>query len=202
MVIFDESLSFIKHIKNCRKNSFHILRNIRHIRHHFTKSGFETLIHAFVMSRIDYCNSLFVKLPKSSLKLLQSVQNFAARLVFRRSLYCHIKPLLSELHWLPVISRIDFKILLITYKVVHFSVPKYLSSILHFKNPPYNIRHHDDLMLEEPRSHSVRMADRAFSVRAPELWNSLPYEIRASSSICIFKKRLKTFLFDKRPADF
>ena len=95
-VIFDESLSFNDHIKNCRKNSFYFLRNLRHIRHHFTKAGFESLIHAFITSKIDYCNSLFLNIDRSSLKLLQTVQNFAARLICRRSIYCHIKPVLKQ----------------------------------------------------------------------------------------------------------
>ena len=197
-VIFDESLSFYDHIKNCRKNSFYILRNLRHIRHHFTKSGFETLIHAFITSKIDYCNSLFINIPKSTVKLLQSVQNFAARLVCRRSLHCHITPVLMELHWLPVAERIDFKTLLITYKVVHFSVPEYLASVLHLKNSVRDFRNHDHLLLEEPRSHSARMGDRAFSIHAPKLWNKIPFAIRSSASVEVFKKNLKTHLFIKR----
>ena len=137
---------------------------------------------AFATSRIDCCNSLYANLPKSTLKLLESVQNFAARLVCRQSLYCHIKPLLKELHWLPVPLRIDFKILLITFKAVHFSVPPYLASQLNFKSTDYNLRHYDSLMLEEHKSDSARMGDRAFAIYAPSLWNKIPYHIRSSSS--------------------
>ena len=142
-VILDESLDFVDNIKNCRKNSFFILRNFSHIRNNFTNSGFESLVHAFVTSRIDYCNSLYANIPKSTLKFLESVQNYAARLVCRRSLFCHIKPVLKELHWLPVAARIDFKILLITYKAVHLSVPPYLASQLKYKNiTDHDLRHY------------------------------------------------------------
>ena len=196
-VILDENLNFVANIKNCRRNSFFILRNLSHIRNNFTKSGFVSLVHAFVTSKIDYCNSLYANLPDSSLKLLRSVQNFAARLVFRRSLYCRISPILKELHWLPIAARIDFKILLLTYKAVHFSVPPYLASQLKFKTTDYDLRHFDSLLLEEPDSHSDRMGDRSFSIYAPKVWNKIPYHIRSSSSTNIFKKQLKTYLFSR-----
>ncbi len=199
-VLFDESLCFHDHITNCRKTAFHTLHNLRHIRDHFDKAGFETLIHAFVTSKLDYCNSLFSNLPKSNLQRLQSIQNYAARLIFCRSIFDHVTPLLQKLHWLPVSMRIDFKILLITYKAVHLSNPPYFApnsefSILRFKTPTRNFRHQDELLLEIPRSHSAKMGDRAFSIYAPKLWNSIPYSIRSAPSINIFKNRLKTLLF-------
>ena len=196
-VLFDESLSFHDHIINCQKSAFHTLHNLRHIRPYFDRSSFETLIHAFVTSKLDYCNSLFSNLPKSTLQPLQSIQNYAARLIFRRSLYDHVTPLLRELHWLPVFQRINFKILSITYKAVHFSVPFYLASSLKLKTPTRNLRHHDNLLLDIPRSHTAKMGDCAYSIFAPQLWNSIPYHIRSASSINIFKTLLKTYLFQK-----
>ena len=50
----------------------------------------ETLIHAFVSSRVDYCNSLLYGLPAYQLNKLQRVQNAAARLIFLESKYCHV----------------------------------------------------------------------------------------------------------------
>ena len=197
-VTFDENLNFIDNIKNCTKGSFFILRNLRHIRHNFTKAGFESLIHAFVTSKTDYCNSLYVNLPESTLKLLRSIQNFAARLVCRRSLYCRITPVLKELHWLPISLRIEFKILLITYKAVHLSVPPYLVSQLKYKiKTSHDLRHYDNLLLKEPYSKS-KISVRSFSICAPILWNKIPFYIRSSSTVSVFKKRLKTYLFTNR----
>ena len=168
-VIFDESLSFLQHIKACRKTSFYTLKNLSHLRSYFNRSNFETLIHAFITSKLDYCNSLFTSLPATTIQLLKSIQNYSARLILHRGLYSHATPLLFELHWLPVEDRITFKTLLITYKVVHHSVPVYLVSQLKFKTNPRNLRHHDHLLLEIPRSHSARMGDRALFNCAPKL---------------------------------
>ena len=195
-VIFDENLSFTQHIKQCRKSSFFMLKNLGKIRNHFDKPSFETLIHAFISSKLDYCNSLFVNLPKRSINDLQAIQNYAARLVLKQGRYCHITPLLKYLHWLKVIDRIDFKLLLLTFKALNFSNPPYLKSQLTLKTHTRSLRDQDHLQLVVPRSHSTKMGDRAFAVAAPSLWNSLPLYIRNASTTDEFKSLLKTHLFE------
>ena len=194
-VIFDESLSFLPHIKKCRKNCFILLRNLSILRPYFSRSSLESIINTLITSKIDYCNSLFSSLPTSTIGLLQSIQNYAARLLFRSHVHSHVTPLLFELHWLPVAHRISFKILIITFKVVHYSIPLYLVSHITLKTNPRNLRNHDALLLEIPRSRSSRMGDRSFSFIAPKLWNPLPFNIRNSSSVKSFKKSLKTYFF-------
>ncbi|KAI3373392.1 hypothetical protein L3Q82_021939 [Scortum barcoo] len=60
---------------------FYHLRNIAKIRHFLSQSDAEKLVHAFVSSRLDYCNSLLSGCPNKSLKTLQLVQNAAARVL-------------------------------------------------------------------------------------------------------------------------
>ena len=84
------------------------------------------LIHAFVSSRVDYCKSLLYGLPAYQLTKLQRVQNAATKLIFQESKYCHVRPLPYNLHWLPVKFRIDFTILLLTYKAINGFAPFYL----------------------------------------------------------------------------
>ena len=194
-ITFDESLSFLPHIQNCRKQCFALLSNLRTIRSHFNRPNFESIIHAFITLKLDYCNSLFSNLPNSTLRQLQSIQNYAARLVLCRNLYSHVTPLLFDLHWLPVQARIKFKILLFVYKAIHQSSPPYLTSLLRRKANTRNLRHHDPLLLEIPRSHSCRMGDRAFAVVGPSYWNDLPYRIRNSATVNKFKSALKNHLF-------
>ena len=107
---FDSNLSMNAHITKTSSAAFYYLCNIRYIRKYLSKSSTETLVHAFISSRVDYCNSLFFGLPAYQLNKLQRVQNTAARLVYCESKYCHILPLLHCLHWLSIKYRIDFKI--------------------------------------------------------------------------------------------
>ena len=79
------------------------------------------LIHAFIMSRIDYCNSLLYGHLKCILQRLQTVLNGAAGLIHLSSRCKHVTPLLIQLHWLPIEQRITFKIAVIRFKALHGS---------------------------------------------------------------------------------
>ena len=195
-VTFDEQLSFRDHIKNTAKSALFTLRNLKPIRNHFNQKGFETLMHAFITSKIDYCNSLFSGISYSSLRPLQLVQNYAARLVLRENRYTRATPLLRRLHWLPVPYRVDFKILLITYKCRNDLAPKYLTELIKSADHLHSLRVSDDSsILHIDFTYSVTMGDRAFSVYAPKKWNKLPFSLRHAESLEIFKKNLKTYLF-------
>ena len=89
------------------------------------------IIHAFVSSHRYYCNCISTCLSKVSNDRLHLVQNAAARLLTRSSKYCHITPVLASLHWLPVSLRIQFKVLVITYRALHCQAAEYLSDLLH-----------------------------------------------------------------------
>ena len=81
----------------------------------------------------------------SQISKLQRVMNASARLIYRAYKSCHITPLLAELHWLPVRSRTHYKILLITFKVLHGLSPKYLSDLISIQQPSsYNLRRNDN----------------------------------------------------------
>ena len=160
----------------------------------------KALVHAFVTSRVDYCNSLLYGLPASHLNKVQRVLNAAARLVCRAPRYCRITPLLCELHWLPVRQRISFKILLFVFKAIHGFAPTYLRELVSIKRSGnYNLRSSSDgLLLATPSYRSrVTLGDRSFQVTAPALWNILPGEIRSITDLGIFKRHLKTHLFSE-----
>ena len=108
---FDTNLSLVTHITNTCKAAFYHLHNIRRIRKFLTMESTKVLVHAFIMGRIDYCNSLLYGLPTTHINKLQRVQNAAARLICSTPRFSHVTPVLFSLHWLPVKFRIDFKIL-------------------------------------------------------------------------------------------
>ena len=65
---------------------------------------------AFVLSRLDYCNSILSGCPKHLLEKLQKVQNSAARLILKAHKRDHVSPLLRTLHWLPIQAHIECKL--------------------------------------------------------------------------------------------
>ena len=75
--------------------------------------------------------------------------------------------------------------------------PMYLTELISPYVPRRALRSADQLLLEQPM-HKLKLTGlRAFSVCAPCLWNSLPFEIKSSTSIPIFKSKLKTYLFQQ-----
>ena len=194
---FDAQLKMDCHINKVCKASFFHLFNIRRIRKFLSFESVQILVNAFVTSRLDYANSLLYGLPACQIQKLQRVQNAAARLICNVGRFDHITPVLINLHWLPVNFRINFKILLITFKALNGLAPEYISELLTVKPPSrYNLRNNGDLLLKRPNIKTLKtLGDRAFSVAAPCLWNSLPTAIRQSPSVPIFKTHLKTYLF-------
>lgn len=171
---FDKYLCCHDQIKQVCKSSFYFIRNIAKNRNYLTDSATESVVHAFITSKLDYCNSLYYGLPKYLLKRLQCIQNSAARLVVQASKFDHVTPVLIKLHWLPVRFRIMFKILLMVYKCLHDMVPPYLANVIKPRKTSRSLRSTTMEYLEEQRSRLVTYGDRSFSVAGPKLWNNLP----------------------------
>ena len=194
-ITLNKHLTLHQHINNVSKSGSYAIRNIGRIRKYLNNEDCEKLVHAFVTSRLDCCNSILYGLPDSELAKLQRIQNTAARLVVRLKKSDHITPVLQKLHWLPVKSRINYKILL-TYQALNGLAPSYLSERLDTYRPSRNLRSSGKLLQTTKKTNTVNYGDRAFSVCAPKLWNNLPLHIRQAKSLSSFKSQLKTHLFN------
>ena len=200
-VFIDEQLKLDDHVNKIIKTCFYHLRNIFKIRKYLSIDATKSLVHALVTSCLNHCNSLLYGCKTSSIKRLQRIQNYSARAICKIAKYDHIIPVLKQLHWLPVKARIEHKLPTLTFKAVHGQAPSYLSELIS-RRPTLHpgLRSNHSLLLTVPKITSKAdksTADRAFSLSAPKLWNSLPEELRNCSSVETFKGKLKTFLFTK-----
>lgn len=200
-VIFDDTMLMKEQISSiCRITHFH-LRNIGSIRKYLNQDACATLVHSLVSSKIDYCNALLSNLPANALNRLQRILNSAARIVSLQPKHNHIRPILFNLHWLPVEQRIKFKVLLFVFKCVNNIAPIYLIDLLKLYQPERELRSANTLILDY-EAPSVKYGERAFSIYGPTHWNKLPLEIRMSESVDSFKTKLKTFLFKEAFPEF
>ncbi len=193
-VILETDLSFSSHVKAVTKSAYYHLKNIARIRCFVSSQDLEKLVHAFITSRVDYCNGLLTGLPKKTIRQLQLIQNAAARILTRTRKSEHITPVLRSLHWLPVTFRIDFKVLLLVYKSLNGLGPKYIADMLTKYIPNRPLRSLGSSQLEIPRVHT-KQGESAFSYYAARSWNQLPEEIRCAKTLATFKSSLKTHLF-------
>ena len=195
----DKNFTMAMHVTKTFSAAFFHLHNIRQIRKFLSHEATETLIHAFVTSKVDYCNSLLYGLPAYQIAKLQRVQNAPAHLILEESRFCHITPSLRQLQWLPVHNRIIFKILLIAFKAIHGLDPEYISCLVRIRSQGrYNLRSQEGIILDglhASRRTYKTLGDRAFEVAAPKLWNDVPATIKNCVSIYSFKSDLKTHLF-------
>ena len=200
-VVLDSSLSFRSHIDSTEKTcNFHI-RNLYMIKEFVNRENLVTLVHSLIISKVDYCNSLFIGLPNVILKKVQSVLNRAVRLIFNLPPRVPTTSSLIELHWLPFKARIEFKICLITFKALKFNQPSYIGELLSFSSHESTLglrSAYDPYRLHEPRAIGERgFANRSFSYTAPRLYNKLPIVIKLIYSLNTFKSHLKAFLFSR-----
>ena len=125
-VHMDQHLTMTDHVTAvCARCNYHLSR-LSSIRHYLTTEAAKSA----VTSRLDYCNSLLHNIPLSQTARLQRVQNNAARVITRTSKYDHITLVLKELHWLPVESRIAFKMLVMTFKCISGLAPSFLAELV------------------------------------------------------------------------
>ena len=195
-VTLDRTLSFDEHVRNVVKASNYHIKALRHVRPLLDKSIANTVACSIVATRLDYCNSLLYGTSKSNLVKLQHVQNTLARVVAGTRRREHITPVLKDLHWLPVEQRIQYKVALITHKVLTEKQPQYLTELVSAYEPPRQLRSSTQHLVA--RSHNARskMGERCFSSAARSTWHMLPANLRELSNTRLFKSHLKTFLFN------
>ena len=161
----------------------------------------ETLIHAFVTSRVDWCNSLIFGIPDTTVLKIQTVHNACAIFLTGGKRFDSATEKLKELHWLPVKYRIKYKMLIIAHKIIHpadtCNIPAYLKTNLKIKDNE-NVRFTRSQLgptFVPPNSKIKTVGDRSYRVGIPQLWNELPLNLRCVKSLNSFKKKRKTHFF-------
>ena len=124
-------LTMNAHVSNFALTCFFELRRLVYIRRFLTCTETATLVYAFVLSRIDYCNSLLFGSTHDVTSNLQRIQNYAARVMLRLPKSSSTTIHLKSLHWLPVKVRSTYKIACMCYHCHNSSAPSYVADILH-----------------------------------------------------------------------
>ena len=161
-----------------------VYKGLKNIWKYLRKEPCATLVVSLCLSHLDYLNSILYGLPISTIK--QSIQKYGANLVLGKTKYDSNREALAELHWLPIKSRIKFKILILVFRCLR-EAPNYLSNLL-LRCPEltHNLRSNnikDKLIVPK----TVRQTF-ASSVVGLILWNRIPNHIKSSNSLELFKK--------------
>ncbi|XP_078330690.1 uncharacterized protein LOC144624664 [Crassostrea virginica] len=131
----DKALSMQMQISSRSRACYYQLRNIGRIRPLITEDDCNTLVCSLVTSRLDYANALLFGINTTEIAKLQRILNSAARIITSTRKREHITPILVALHWLPIDKRIQYKILLYTYKAVNHIAPEYIAELITLHQP-------------------------------------------------------------------
>ena len=118
------------HVSNIARTCYSELRRLASIRRSLTSNLTAKLVSAFVLSRIDYCNSLLFGSTHDVTSHLQRIQNYAARVILRHPKSSGITIHLKSLHWLPVKGRSTYKIACLCYHCHSSTTPSYVTDML------------------------------------------------------------------------
>ena len=193
----DCHLTMNAHVSNIARTCYFELRRLASIRRFLTSTATATLVSAFALSRIDYCNSLLFGSTHDVTSHLQRIQNYAARVILRLQKSSSITIHLKSLHWLPV-KVSTYKIACLCYHCHSSTAPSYVTGMLHRK--PLHTRNtrsssYTMPLLNRPAHSKATLGDRSFSFASSSVWNSIPNDVRCAPSLSSFKSRLKIYLF-------
>ena len=169
-----------QHISHLCRSAYLAMRQIASVIRYLTEKNTVRLVSSFVLSKLDYCNAALAGLPATHIARLQRIQNNAARLVLQKSKRQHVTPLLKQLHWLPIQTRIDYKLATLAFGHFDGSLPQYLSSRLdiYIYQLSRSLRSSNDRLLRVPHWKLKSFGCRSFSYQGPVVWNSLPTDLK------------------------
>ena len=199
----DQALNMDRQINSVKQKCYWTMTNLRTIGRYLDESVKLMMVKQLVISKIDYCNALYMNLSKTRLRKLGSLLNNGVRFIYGvTDRDVDLLPYYKKAHILPIQERIFFKVCLITYKVINGLAPPYLRQLVELEgNQAGRTRSTstvDDYRLKVPKMPMLNtsLMSRRFTHYAPTAWNSLPLEIRSISTIFTFKRILKNHLYN------
>ena len=188
----------IAHVSNIVQTCYCELRHLVSICRFLTSTATATLVSAFALLRINYCDSLLFGSTHDVTSHLQRIQNYAAQVILCLPKSSNITTHLKSLHWLPVEVKSTSKIACLCYHCHSSTAPSYVADMLH-KKPLHTRSTHSSSytmpLLNRPAHSKATLGDRSFSFASSSVWNSIPNDVRCAPSLSSSKSRMKTYLF-------
>ena len=159
-------LTVNSHVSTIARTCYFELRPLASIRRFLTSTATATLVSAFVLFRIDYCNSLLFGSTRDVTSHLQRIQNYAARAILRLPKSSNIAIYIKSLHWLPVKVGNTYKIACLCYHCHSSTAPSFVTDMLH--EEPSHTRNtrsssYTFPLLNGPAHSNATLGDRSFS---------------------------------------
>ena len=192
-VLLDPNLTYDHHISTVVSSCLSKLCQINRVKKSFDKTTLELLITALVFSKMLYCSSVWANTSLQNVNKLQSIQNFACKIVTNTRKFDHVTPLLRELNWLPVREQLRYRDIVLAYKCQNGLAPQYLMDKFSKRSCIHNrdTRARDSLQIPLFRT---KTGQRSFVFRGTNIWNNLDDDLKQRTSLTSFKRALRDSL--------
>ena len=149
------------------------------------QTALQQYYNSYVLTVFDFGCVIRGNTTNANLTRLVKLQKRAARMILKAD-FMTPEQIFKELNWLSFPKRVQYHTCFTVYKSISGQAPEYISSLLTYVSEYHERQTRSTTLdlLHVPRSQSTNF-DRAFSVQGPKLWNSLPADIRNSTSIVI-----------------
>ena len=181
----DCDLTMNAHVSNIARTCYFELRRLASIRRFLTNTATDIVVSAFVLTRIDYCNSLLFGSTHDVTSHLQRIQNYAVRVNLLLPKTSNITTHLKSLYWLSVNARSTCKIACLCYHRHISTAPSYVNDMLQKKSSHTRYTRfstHTMPLLNRPAHSKATLGGRSFSFTSSYIWNSIPNYVRCAPS--------------------
>ena len=170
-VTFDSTLSWDAHVSELSRRCTGLLIGLSHARHCLPDGIIRILVTALVISRIQYCLTVYGNGSQKNFDRLQKILNFAARVIFGRRKFDHVSDLRKKLGWLSPRSMSDHQTLVIAHKAIQRGEPEELAALFVTNSAIRERQSRQDHLFHLPRPR-LETGKRRFGYRAAALLNS------------------------------
>lgn len=193
---FDTHLSFDDHISKLVSSCIGKLCQINRVKDSFDKETLLLVIETLVINKLLYCSTVWSNTSTKNIKKLQTVQNFACRIITKTRKFDHVTPALRELNWLPVEQLLLYRDTVMAYKCFNDLAPSYLINKFTKRSDIYNCSTRNHHLLDIPLFRTST-GQRTFYYRAVKIWNDLDNNLKQITTLSKFKGKLREQLLRK-----
>ena len=195
-VYLDSSLSMKRMVAETVKSCYFQLKKLGGVKRHLDTDVKLTMVHSYILSRLDFCNSLYSNISVTLLNKLQCLLNSCIRFIYGLSRYERNMDSYYKLsHILPVKYRIMFKLCLLSFKILNGQSPDYLKNTIYIKQPDFDCNYRLLRSTLDFYKVDLPMQTNTLQYTMARHWNCLPINLRMHTNVEKFKKDLKTHYF-------
>ena len=195
-VYIDQYLLFDDHISHISQKVNGILIALNRIKNRLDKTSRINIVQSLSISIVNYCLRVWGMTTKEQIERVQKLQNFAARVAHGEvRKYEHITPIIKELGWLKIETKIEYDICIFAYRICNNLLPNWLFSFPAIQElNTRSTRQSSKLFVPRKRTD---MGGRAITVKGPRIWNTVPTFIQSQPTLKSFRDKLKAYFLDK-----